>query len=137
MDPVIFTVHKDRGFIGVQHRHLQQPFHGCAFPAAQSLMQAPHPFQKRRFGNLTSAHHLEQLTNGARVNFNADAPLRRRLALHDVTTAQMRFDVNALRWHPPDNGLAQPGRGFGVEVCVVHLNLVCIQSCPHHRLSTM
>ena len=65
VDPVVFAVHADRGFIGVQHRHLQQPFKGCKFPTGQSLMQAPHPFQKRRFTNLTSTHHLEQL-RGAR-----------------------------------------------------------------------
>ena len=43
----------------------------------------------------------------------------------------MRFDVNAVRWHPRDDGLTQPNRGFGSEICVAHLKLVSVFNDAH------
>ena len=50
VDPVVSGVHPDRDLIGVQHRHAEQPFNGCAFPIGQRMIQAHHPFHQRGLG---------------------------------------------------------------------------------------
>ena len=58
---MFFTVHSNRGFIRVQHRHFRQPFNGRAFPLRQTAFYAHDPFQQSRLENPTSAKQLEQL----------------------------------------------------------------------------
>ena len=72
-----------------------------------------------------------KLTNGARVNINSDAAHHCRLALHDGAAAELRFEINAVRQHPHDDGLTRPGRGVGSEICVAHLELACVFNDAH------
>ncbi len=72
-----------------------------------------------------------ELSDGGRININADAAPCRRLALHDGAAAEMRFDVNAVRKQQCDDGLRQPGRGFGSQICVAHLKLVSVFNDAH------
>ena len=72
-----------------------------------------------------------ELSDGGRININADAVLCRRLALHDGAAAEMLFDVNAVRKHQCDDGLRLPGRGFESQICVAQIKLVNVFNDAH------
>ena len=57
-----------------------------------------------------------ELINGSSVCINANVALCYRLAFHNDTSSEMRFDVNAMRRHQRDDGLTQSGNGFGAEI---------------------
>ncbi len=74
-----------------------------------------------------------KIRQGPRIQFQANIEHRRRLALHDRTTAQMRLDVDIMLRHHANQGLTQPRRRLGTQIGLAHETCRWNDSDRHHR----
>ena len=59
MDPVVFPVHAQRGFVDMEHRHVEELVDGGALPRFQGLMQTRDEAEQGGLGEQPSGHRLD------------------------------------------------------------------------------